>query len=959
MPLDPGPDAADLRLWLGPNLRVRARDRVAPSFRWQLALALLPLGVIGGTPALYLALTDIGVYNSPDESSRYLTARAFAETGRLALSDAVSALDLQGAAGPRGFVQSGDDIVTIYPLGQPALVGLAYRFFGDATVFALALVPAALLAVLGVVLCQLRPRLPGAALLVIPAALPIWFWASFAHLDVGLTWLFVALGLLGWVQALRGGHPSFVLLGSAGFALAALMRHQEAPFLLLLALSMIAGLVWQNRHPLRVIAVLGFYAAPQVALFLWPMAELNSATYGGALTFGNTLFYKELFPERLPEEGGALAGALGMLWLAFFPQPVSGETMLKGLWFQIFLLSPPLVILGLYGAWIVRRSLLGAVGPLAAGGLVLTLAYVILSRSDPGVIGAGATAPDLSSSLTRYYWPIYIALALGAGIALSEMRRALARALVAGLLALGAYAIWLSPTDSVPAWQQQVISQHDRFAPLIAAATEPEAVIYTGNVDKWILGERRVISFWQEGGATYAARSMMDPVRVARDAATIHAAGLPVYFLFRPANGEDIAALEPHLAAAGLQAVWADRFARGLDLWRLETRPADGTVRRLSPDKVAVSWSGPEGTARLERRVGLGGQWRPIGDAVARGATLRDPLTGRPVFYRLAPATGADAGHPFTDAGPAAPLALSPAEPGWFVTPLEAAAAAASVWITDDGSSANAVTNPSFETGLDGWRGPAPGAEGRVERVTTRAASGAASLLMELADAPEGTRIARTLRIDAARLPAALWSLQARVLLAHADGVHVELRLIGKDAAGADVFFARTRAQGTDGVAFAPLAVAGARLPADTATVEVQLALISQMDGASALVFWDAVQLRPGDDGASTYLDGDRPGARWRGVAHASPSVLPGRIDAIRIAAWPGNGTPVAVTLPGPARTGDRIEIGDGHVSLRTVTGAVLATADFPEIAAGDRIEIALRSAASPALARVVEGYSE
>jgi hypothetical protein len=201
--------------------------------------------------------------------------------------------------------------------------------------------------------------------------------------------------------------------------------------------------------------------------------------------------------------------------------------------------------------------------------------------------------------------------------------------------------------------------------------------------------------------------------------------------------------------------------------------------------------------------------------------------------------------------------------------------------------------------------------------------------------------------------------LQARVLVAHADGVHVELRLIGKDAAGADVFFARTRAQGTDGVAFAPLAVAGARLPADTATVEVQLALISQMDGASALVFWDAVQLRPGDDGASTYLDGDRPGARWRGVAHDSPSVLPGRIDAIRIAAWPGNGTPVAVTLPGPARTGDRIEIGDGHVSLRTVTGAVLATADFPEIAAGDRIEIALRSAAAPALARVVEGYSE
>lgn len=953
MPLDRGVMAAEARLRLDPRMRVREPAPGAPAVRWDLALALLALAVLGGTPALYLALTDIDVYNSPDESSRYLTARAFAETGRLSFSDAVSALDLQGSAGPRGFVQSGNELATIYPLGQPALVGLAYRLFGESTVFALALVPAALLALLGAVLRRLQPHASAVTLLVIPVALPIWFWASFVHLDVGLAWSFAALGLLGWIQAFRSRHAAWVLLGGAGFALAALMRHQEAPFLLLLALSMIAGLFWQDRRPLRAAAVLALYAAPQVALFLWPMAELNRSTYGGALTFGNTLFYKELFPERLPEPQGALMEALGFLKLAFFPQPVSGETMLRGVWFQIFLLSPPLVILGLYGAWTSRGRLVAAMGPIGAAGLVLTLAYVILSRSDPGVIGAGAAAPDLSSSLTRYYWPLYMALALGAGIALAAMSGALARALVAGLLALAGYTMWFSPTESVPAWQRQVIAQHDRFVPLIEAATEPEAVIYTGNIDKWILDARRVISFWQEGGATYAARSMMDPVRVATDAATIHRAGFPVYFLFRPANGEDIAMLEPHLAAAGFRAVWADRFARGLDLWRLEARPADGTVRRLSPDAVAVSWTGPEATARLERREGLGTPWRALVTPVTRGAILPDPLGDLPVFYRLAPSAGT-ASLPFIDAGPAAPLVFSPGEPGWQIARFEADGTAASLWITADGGSVNAVPNPSFETGLDGWRGPEPGALGSVERVTTRAAAGIAALRMDLAPAPEGTRIARTLRIDAGRLPTALWSLRARVFVAQARGVHAELRLIAKDASGADVLFARARAQEADG--FTPLAIEGARLPADTTVVEVQLALIATEEGASARVYWDAVELRPAEHVATAYLDGDPVGARWRGVPHGAPTLLPGRIDAIRVTAGRDGRAPVTATLAGPARTGDRIEIGYGRIAIRRSSGVIRTSEAFPEIAPGDRIEIALRTDGSPALAHVASG---
>ncbi|MGQ0567702.1 MAG: hypothetical protein ACT4OK_21920 [Gemmobacter sp.] len=591
MPLELGTRTLRLQapLVLGPAQRLYGTPRPGPAQGWQVVLGLVVLAILGAAPALYLTWTEIGVYNSPDETSRYLIARAFAATGRLALTDPVSAVDLMGSAGPRGFVQSGDVITTIYPLGHPALVGLAYRAFGDATRAVPALVPAALLVLLGAVLWRVQPLASPMALLIIPASLPIRFWASFAHLDVGLAWAFAALGLLGWVQALRTSRLGWVVVGSAGFALAALVRHQEAPFLLLLALSCMAGLVWQHRGVGRAAAILALYGVPQVVLFLWPMALLNDATYGRALTFGNTLFYKELFPERLPQAQGGLADALGFLGLAFFPQPVNGAPMLRGLWFQIFLVSPPLVILGLYGAWSARRAMLRALGPVGLGGVGLALAYVILSRSDPGVIGAGAMAPDLSSSLTRYYWPVYIALALGAGVAIAAMRGGLAQALLVGLLAVSGYTMWLSPQESIPAWQKLVIAQRDRFVPKVEALTEPAAVIYTGNIDKWLVGSRRVISFWQEGGAAYEARSMMNPRRVAADAATIHRAGMPVYFLFRAANGEDVTALEAPLARRGLGVVWVDRFARGLDLWRVQAVPDAGTVQRLSPTEVGLN----------------------------------------------------------------------------------------------------------------------------------------------------------------------------------------------------------------------------------------------------------------------------------------------------------------------------------------------------------------------------------
>ena len=59
------------------------------------------LFLLGAAPAVFLALTDVGAYNSPDETSRFMTAKTFVETGRLYFEDKITALNLDGPSGPR------------------------------------------------------------------------------------------------------------------------------------------------------------------------------------------------------------------------------------------------------------------------------------------------------------------------------------------------------------------------------------------------------------------------------------------------------------------------------------------------------------------------------------------------------------------------------------------------------------------------------------------------------------------------------------------------------------------------------------------------------------------------------------------------------------------------------------------------------------------------------------------
>ncbi|MGQ0567701.1 MAG: hypothetical protein ACT4OK_21915 [Gemmobacter sp.] len=251
----------------------------------------------------------------------------------------------------------------------------------------------------------------------------------------------------------------------------------------------------------------------------------------------------------------------------------------------------------------------------------------------------------------------------------------------------------------------------------------------------------------------------------------------------------------------------------------------------------------------IQRRDGYLGAWHPatVLDFGAGFAVLSDPLSAGPIFYRIARSAGRPKATELRPVGAFAPVSLAPADDGWASVSLVADGPEAQFWIESDGTSSNLVGNPSFERGLVGWDGADPGAAGSVTRATGRAFAGDAAMRMVLAPSPAGTRIARTLRIEAAALGSAVLSLRAATLVAGARGAQVEMRLIAKDAGGADVFFASTRAVDAEAVDYAPLVIEGARLPAETASVEVQLTILARADGATGTVLWDAVELRPQD----------------------------------------------------------------------------------------------------------------
>jgi 4-amino-4-deoxy-L-arabinose transferase-like glycosyltransferase len=174
--------------------------------------------------------------------------------------------------GPRGFTQHNGRSVPIYPLGHPLAFGLAHKLFGGAASILLAVIPGFLFLSLALLFRILVPTAPSYLGFMFLGIMPLWYWSSRVYMNLSLMLLFVSLGLVCFALTIRHRSLYWLIAGSSAFALAALVRHPEATFLLLVAIAFIIAVIRQQtpfqwNHTLRVVAL---YAIPQLLLFLLP-----------------------------------------------------------------------------------------------------------------------------------------------------------------------------------------------------------------------------------------------------------------------------------------------------------------------------------------------------------------------------------------------------------------------------------------------------------------------------------------------------------------------------------------------------------------------------------------------------------------------------------------------------------------------------------------------------------------
>jgi hypothetical protein len=489
--------------------------------------------IVGGSAVV--ASSDGPPFSSPDESSRWLTATRLADSRSIWRDDALTRLDDRDLVHFRFELNHEGRVTTKYPILDPILSGAVVSVLGrDAAVYALALV-----AVAGFIGLAVGTRAIGGAPLLVLWVVPL-IWNA-AHVYAGMTWFvaFEGIAFALYARALRdrslGWFAAAALVASVGL----LNRYQDAPVIGLLAFA----LAWQFARgdagrPRPLATVLALLAGSLAAGFVVPQLLLNLAMFGDPFTFGELLFSEG--------EGGATPRLVRAV-LPWIPSiEVIGATSL----FLVLSLAPGSVALAALYCWYARGRQVPVPVRGAAVLLLVALAYAVVSRANADGFLAVPSRPTFAAINARYWYPVYLVLTIAGAVAVSRLlpNLRLRTALLAAGALIGLGATWYLPGGDGLVNQRNTVSEAAAIRDLVATSTEPDAIIYAGLADKWLVDLRRAAT-WTESTAS----TSFDASEVAASVVTVREAGYPVYGLLWPGHGEEQqAALEGALAAEGL-----------------------------------------------------------------------------------------------------------------------------------------------------------------------------------------------------------------------------------------------------------------------------------------------------------------------------------------------------------------------------------------------------------------------
>ncbi len=848
------------------------------------ALPYVALFLLAFLPAAILGSGFQGVFNSPDETTRYLAAETFAETGNLYIEDDITWSDPSYATGPRGFAQHNGRSVPTYSPAPLVLFGLLSMIFGGAAPFMLAIVPGLLFVVLAVFIRRLLPTAPVYLPWIFLGVAPLWYWTSRVYMDLSLTFLFVAVALLVLTRAVQLKSEKHLFYGGAALGAAALSRIPEAPMLFIFGFAFMLAVAHQIQTDRNGTLRLGaIYAASIAASFIIPLMILNWWVNGSPATVSYTLLFEQHFPELVEPASNVLLEPFRLIWLALFPQPVDFSVVYSTFTYQVLFQNPYLFFIGAVGLTQSGGLIARKFGGYGTVVLAIAFIYMVLSRNAPGTFLAGIDEPDLRASLVRYWMPLYLLLGIGAVLALHRLPHRISLLLVIAFVVSSAYHIWYTGPESVSALERNYGTNSERYAQFYDEHTEADALIVAGSAfDKFTVPYRRTIGIWPDTATETNLQHLADT------GAEAHRRGTPVYYMFgsnEPSDAIEIVSSQLESQFLGVEKVADPSFAG--ELWKIISMPQ---------------------TLEL---------------------SAQEQVDDKPDFTPF-PGFGA----------PSEPPGSTTAQATEFESSFTAPANSFSLLVLNDGSARNLIANPSFETGAEPWGGP--NVQGPVEVSDEMARFGDSSLRMELSPAPKaGERVRRTYSLELDDSWSGDWVLRGQVNVQELSDAAVEVIVFidRKDGTRIDRVSSKIEAAG-DG--WQEIVIAGPDHP-DTAKLSVQISIVASAAGGAGVAFWDGIEVIDGSALASQYCDGDNFGCTWEGESHASASSRSGGIDSLKIEAGSAE-----FDIESSLRSGDELLFEDGFVSVRRADGSSEVLGSYGEIAHGETVSLSFVAESQP-----------
>jgi hypothetical protein len=528
----------------------------------------LRLPVVSLVALSWLALAGAGLvwtwhgsnpkyFPSPDESVNRLAAQRVADTGWPVLN--AGADDPEDLRHPRHWITIADGAVPSYPPAAYALDGALVRVpvVGAAGVAALAAVGIAAFAA-GVAVLGERRR--GVALLAPLVAFPATYWLMRPWMNMAT---FLALGSIAFLfwAIWKRGRSMPVLVASTLFAGgAAAVRPDLSGVVMLAGLGFTLAEADGKRESWSAVGSWVAAGALAVALIL----ILNWYSTGDPLQTG----YQIVDARAVATPRMSLPFPLGELQYIFLPNGLPDPLLVMRQAARYWFLMGPVAILSVTAAVAAAATLRHR--PRRVLLLVATVAVVVCfaaARVTEAGFGASAGTPELRHSLTRYWAPIYLFVAV---LPLAAVMRASQRAhwmpMLAALLVLsaaGGYEVLARQPESMTALrdlQERGATQ----AAAIGAIVPSDAVVYTTNQDKVLWSHREI--------ATLPAP--FDPERAATSIARALAAEQSVYVVQPGLPPSDGAALQSALRDRG---------------WDLAPTGVVGVYRAVALEEIATA----------------------------------------------------------------------------------------------------------------------------------------------------------------------------------------------------------------------------------------------------------------------------------------------------------------------------------------------------------------------------------